>query len=72
MLIRHLSTGVIFLGVLALVSPADAAVCTWVGNTSVNWADANWSGTDNPPLSGDSLVFGASGSFGAYLDRQPA
>jgi len=45
-----------------------AATDTWVGNTSVNWADSNWAGTgNNPPQTGDSLVFGAAGSFGTSL-----
>ena len=38
---------------------------TWVGNTSTDWAGMNWMGTNNPPISGDSLVFGADGTAGA-------
>ena len=34
-----------------------AANDLWVGNTSANWADANWSGGNNPPVTGDSLEF---------------
>ncbi len=42
---------------------------TWVGNASANWADSNWSGANNPPLSGDALSFVAAGSFGAALNN---
>jgi fibronectin-binding autotransporter adhesin len=42
---------------------------TWQGNTSVNWQDANWSpAANNPPISGDSLVFGTAGSKGSALN----
>jgi hypothetical protein len=45
-----------------------AATDTWVGNTSVNWADPNWAATgNNPPITGDALVFGAAGSSGLTL-----
>jgi hypothetical protein len=45
-----------------------AATDTWVGNTSVNWADLNWAaGGNNPPQTGDSLVFAAEGGQGASL-----
>ena len=37
---------------------------TWVGNTSTDWAGMNWMGTNNPPISGDSLVFGTDGTAG--------
>jgi autotransporter-associated beta strand protein len=40
---------------------------TWVGNTSGNWADANWSGANNPPISGDVIEFGAAGTSGTAL-----
>src|SRR5690242_16798501 len=44
-----------------------AAIATWNGNTSVNWADAaNWS---NAPLSGDPLVFALAGSSGTTLNN---
>ena len=47
---------------------AEAATVTWLGNYSVNWADTNWNGADNPPVSNDSLVFAAAGSSGATLN----
>jgi len=40
---------------------------TWAGNFSANLGDSNWSGTNNPPLTGDSLVFGAAGTSGTSL-----
>jgi fibronectin-binding autotransporter adhesin len=46
---------------------ARAATDTWVGNTSANWGDLNWTGGNNPPASGDSLVFGTAGSSGTTL-----
>ena len=46
---------------------AHAATETWLGNTSVFFNAANWSGTNNPPLSGDSLVFGTAGTAGSTL-----
>jgi fibronectin-binding autotransporter adhesin len=51
----------------ALPQVALSATDTWVGNTSANWADLNWTGDNNPPMSGDSLVFGTAGSSGTTL-----
>ena len=45
---------------------------TWVGNTSANWGDANWSGANNPPITGDSLFFGPAGSSGTALNNNAA
>jgi len=45
---------------------------TWVGNTSVNWNDANWSGVNNPPITGDALIFGVAGSAGTGLNNNSA
>jgi autotransporter-associated beta strand protein len=42
---------------------------TWVGNGSINFADANWTGANNPPISGDSWVFGAAGISGTTLNN---
>ena len=38
----------------AVVSHAANGADAWVGNTSANFGDANWTGANNPPLSGDS------------------
>jgi autotransporter-associated beta strand protein len=40
---------------------------TWAGNTSGQWNASNWTGTNNPPITGDSLVFGTAGSSGITL-----
>ena len=40
---------------------------TWVGNTSTNFSGLNWTGTNNPPVSGDALVFGPAGTAGTKL-----
>ena len=42
---------------------------TWMGNTSANWVDANWSGANNPPITGDSLFFGPAGASGTALNN---
>ena len=52
--------------------PAQAAngPDTWVGNTSALWSLAgNWTGTNTPPQSGDSLIFGVAGTAGATLNN---
>ena len=69
MLTRRILVAEIVFAALALGANARAATDTWVGNTSVNWADTNWTGSNNPPASGDSLVFGASGSSGTVLNN---
>ena len=43
-------------------------VDTWVGNTSTNFSGLNWTGTNNPPVAGDALVFGPAGSKGTTLN----
>src|SRR5262245_42781069 len=62
------SIGAASIGAVELMSqPAAAATKTWIGNTSVNWADAaNWSG-GTVPATGDSLQFGAAGTAGTTL-----
>ncbi len=46
---------------LSAILPAPAATDTWTGTTDNNWADANWTGGNSTPQSGDSLVFGGTG-----------
>ncbi len=47
-----------------------ASTDTWVGDTSADMAEANWTGAaNNPPISGDSWVFGAAGSAGLNLNN---
>jgi hypothetical protein len=50
-------------------APALAALDTWVGNTSVNWNDLNWTGGNNPPVDGDSFAFTAAGTAGSILNN---
>jgi hypothetical protein len=57
---------------VALTLTARAADITWVGNTSINWADSNWSGAHNPPIANDDLIFGAAGTAGAILNNNLA
>ncbi|MGD1085374.1 MAG: autotransporter-associated beta strand repeat-containing protein, partial [Verrucomicrobiota bacterium] len=56
-----------------LAAPAAFAATgtdTWTGQAgTANWADANWTGVNNPPLTGDTLAFGTVGSGGATLDN---
>ena len=55
-----------------LNAKAATGIDFWVGNTSVNWGDANWSGANNPPIAGDSLSFGPAGSAGTALNNNSA
>jgi autotransporter-associated beta strand protein len=55
---------------LAVFPSAQAATDSWVGNTSANWNDLNWTGGNNPPATtGDALIFGAAGSSGTTLNN---
>jgi len=56
----------VFAGPRAL---AANATDTWVGNTSANLNDLNWTGGNNPPIAGDSWVFGAARTAGAVLNN---
>lgn len=55
------------LSLLANTAKGATGSDTWVGNTSVNLSGLNWTGTNNPPLAGDSWVFGAAGASGLAL-----
>ena len=55
--------------VFAFATTSWAATDTWLGNTSANWADNNWTGGNSPPLTGDSLVFASAGSSGTTLNN---
>ena len=57
---------------LALTLGARAANDTWVGNISINWADSNWTGGNNPPMASDFLFFGAAGPAGSILNNNLA
>jgi autotransporter-associated beta strand protein len=56
-------------GALGMFSQrAGAATDTWVGNSSTNWSDFNNWASLSVPVTGDSLVFGVSGSAGVGLN----
>jgi autotransporter-associated beta strand protein len=46
-----------------------AATETWTGATNTWNTSGNWSGTNLPPISGDSLIFGAAGAGGLNLNN---
>ena len=48
---------------------AQADPITWTGATNTWNTAGNWSGTNTPPLSGDSLVFNAPGAGGLTLNN---
>lgn len=52
-----------------LVTSTQAATETWTGATATWNTAGNWTGTNLPPLSGDSLVFGAAGAGGTALNN---
>ena len=52
---------------LLLCASAQAATDSWTGATNVNWNASNWSGGNNPPQSGDALIFGSSNASGLTL-----
>ena len=54
-------------GMLNFNQSASAVTDTWQGNASALFSGANWTGGNNPPSSGDALVFGVAGTAGAAL-----
>ena len=48
---------------------AHAATETWTGATDAAWSSLNWFGSNNVPISGDSLVFDAPGVGGVNLNN---
>ena len=56
-------------GIVLSAPSANADVSTWVGDTTADLSDPNWTGTNNPPLTGDSWIFGTAGSSGATLNN---
>lgn len=48
---------------------AGAAIETWTGATTTWNTAGNWTGTNLPPVSGDSLVFGVAGAGGTTLNN---
>ncbi len=66
-LLRRSAVALVIVALFGLGRDARAATDTWAPTISANWADTNWTGADNPPLTGDALVFGSAGSFGVTL-----
>ena len=56
-------------GIVLSAPSAHADVSTWVGNTSADLSGLNWTGTNNPPISLDSWIFGTAGTAGATLNN---
>src|ERR1019366_1752347 len=65
--IAHFRWLAFLLAVIFMPSLAQAGTDTWVGNTSALFSGANWTGGNNPPSSGDALVFGVAGTQGTAL-----
>jgi autotransporter-associated beta strand protein len=66
--LKHL--GFIALALVGLAAnSAQAATETWTGATDTWNTAGNWSGTNLPPISGDSLIFGAAGAGGTTLNN---
>ena len=70
---RHRNHIVFGLSLAAYVSlgmqSAQAATETWTGATTTWNTAGNWTGTNLPPISGDTLIFGAAGAGGASLNN---
>jgi autotransporter-associated beta strand protein len=69
--IKLLVAGLLVMAVFALSGgTAQAAADTWTGAASANWSDHNWTGGNNPPQTGDSLIFtNATGVGGTALNN---
>ena len=67
---RHLiAAGLSFAAIFSLVTRTQAATETWTGATTTWNTAGNWSGTNLPPVTGDSLIFGAAGAGGTALNN---
>lgn len=67
---RHLiAAGLSFAAIFSLVTRTQAAIETWTGATTTWNTAGNWSGTNLPPVTGDSLVFGTAGAGGTALNN---
>jgi len=70
--IRRLSSWLILstaltLGAAKVAHAQTSSADTWLGNSSALFNGSNWTGGNNPPLSGDSLFFGPAGTAGSVL-----
>ena len=50
-----------------LASASEAATDSWTGAASSSWNGLNWTGGNNPPTTGDSLIFGTTAGSGTVL-----
>ncbi len=67
-----IASACLFATLAMLVAPAalaQATTDTWLGNTTPNLADPNWNSGNNPPLNGDTWLFGPAGTAGAALNN---
>src|SRR5947209_14711108 len=61
--------GLLAIGFLLACGDLRAASETWTGTAGSNWNSAgNWTGTNLPPLAGDTLLFGTSAVTGPTND----
>ena len=69
--IKSLAALLLVLAVITLCGrTVQAASDTWTGASSANWNDHNWTGGNNPPQTGDSLIFtNATGVGGSVLNN---
>jgi autotransporter-associated beta strand protein len=66
---KSMATGLLVVTFALFCANVQAASDTWTGANSANWSGSNWTGGNNPPSSGDSLVFtSATGAGGTALN----
>lgn len=66
---RHLLPLATAIATLLASHSAQAATETWTGATNTWNTSGNWTGTNLPPISDDSLIFGAAGAGGLNLNN---
>jgi len=67
---NFLRGGLFVTAAFTLLGATARAADTWTGTTSANWSENNWTGGNNPPQSGDSLIFtSATGAGGTLLNN---
>ncbi|HEX5176753.1 MAG TPA: autotransporter-associated beta strand repeat-containing protein, partial [Chthoniobacteraceae bacterium] len=69
---RPLSNCIAATCALAFAGNIQGAIDRWTGGVSVNWADLNWSGGNNPPIDFDLLEFDSAGATGTNLNNNLA
>ena len=71
-----LRLGLAVAAMIAIVVAANGAHAAttelWVGDNSADWLTGGWTGGNDPPQSGDALVFAAAGASGATLNNDLA